>query len=116
MGWKQFAEIGLKIAGPTVLGGVDLSGLLNKTKAKKHAHRDDPERGHDYVAVAIREALQAAYPAAIEALDRIAVVWATVALQELRRARRKAGATKAQAAQADDQEEVTRLPGGSVRR
>ena len=80
--WKQFAELGLKIAGPTVLGGVDLSGLLNKTKAKKHAHRDDPERGHDYVAVAIREALQAAYPAAIEALDRIAVVWATVALQE----------------------------------
>ena len=82
MGWKQFAEIGLKIAGPTVLGGVDLSGLLNKTKAKKHAHRDDPERGHDYVAVVIREALQAAYPGAIEALDRIAVVWATVALQE----------------------------------
>ena len=80
--FKQFAEIGLKIAGPTLLGGVDLSGLLNKTKAKKHAHRDDPERGHDYVAVVIREALQAAYPAAIEALDRIAVVWATVALQE----------------------------------
>ena len=87
--WKQFAELGLKIAGPTVLGGVDLSGLLNKTKAKKHAHRDDPERGHDYVAVVIREALQAAYPAAIEALDRIAVVWATVALREQQEAEEK---------------------------
>ena len=87
--FKQFAEIGLKIAGPTLLGGVDLSGLLNKTKAKKHAHKDDPERGHDYVAVVIREALQAAYPAAIEALDRIAVVWATVALQEREEAEEK---------------------------
>ena len=78
--WKKLAGAGLGLAGSTV--GVDLSSLLNKTKAKKHAHKDDPERGHDYVAVAIREALQAAYPSAIEALDRIAVVWATVALQE----------------------------------
>ena len=78
--WKKLGKVGWGVAGSTV--GVDLSSLLNKTKAKKHAHRDDPERGHDYVAVVIREALQAAYPAAIEGLDRIAVVWATVALRE----------------------------------
>ena len=78
--WKGLGKAGLGFAGSRV--GIDLSSLLNKTKAKKHAYKDDPERGHDYVAVVIREALQAAYPAAIEALDRIAVVWATVALQE----------------------------------
>ena len=78
--WKKLGQVGLGIAGPTI--GVDLSSLLNKTKAKRHAYPDDPDRGHDYVAIAIREALEKAFPAAKEALDRIAVVWATVALQE----------------------------------
>ena len=85
--WKKLGQVGLGIAGPTI--GVDLSSLLNKTKAKRHAYPDDPDRGHDYVAIAIREALEKAFPAAKEALDRIAVVWATVALQEQQEAEEK---------------------------
>ena len=67
---------------------LDLSSLLNKTKAEAAKgipvtiHETETNR-HDYVAIAIREALEKAFPGhAKEALDRIAVVWATVALKE----------------------------------
>ena len=77
--WKQFAKIGLNVAGATV--GGPLPALVRESQ-KHLAQPDDDDKGHDYVALGIRQIIGASFPKALLPLDNIALSWASIAAQD----------------------------------
>ena len=77
--WKQFAKIGLNVAGATV--GGPLPALVRESQ-KHLAQPDDDDQGHDYVALGIRQIIGASFPKALLPLDNIALSWASIAAQD----------------------------------
>lgn len=80
---KKFLEIGVPLAlGGVSLGGGALPAVINQ-RQKRLGHKDDPAQGHEYIALGMRQLVQASFPDEVaDQFDAIAFAYSAIAAQE----------------------------------
>ena len=84
----KILEIGLPLAAGFVGGpaAAAVPSVVNK-RNRRLGYRDDPERGHDYAAVGLKQIVEASFPdETVEQLNRIILTWAALLAQEAEQA------------------------------
>lgn len=78
--WKKALKIGGGLAGAYT--GIPVNKIISE-RVKRKGYRDDPERGFEFMAAAMREAAKASLPDEnVEQIDRLFLAWSILAAQE----------------------------------
>ena len=77
---RQILEIGLPLlAGPA---GASIPSIVSK-RNRRLGYRDNPERGHDFAAVGVKQIFEATFnDETVKKVNRIILTWATLLVQE----------------------------------
>ena len=98
---SEILAIGLPLAAGFVGGpaAAAVPTVVNK-RNRRLGYRDDPERGHDYAAVGLKQIFEATFPdETVDQVNRIVLTWATLLIQEAEQAEKDEKAARKQVEQ-----------------